>query len=137
MKRNIKKDKSSIAVAALLAGLTLSPAASWAAPSPQPGKAIDALKDASAAAIYGSQAANGVILITTKKGQSGTPRVNFSASLSVQGISKYYDMLNAKEFMQMANMGEKEQWLYDHNYAPYTNTPAPHQGGPSSTATRR
>lgn len=91
---------------------------------------IDVLKDASAAAIYGSQAANGVILITTKKGQSGTPRVNYSASLSVQGISKYYDMLNAKEFMEMANLGEKEQWLYDHNYAPYTNTPAPSSGWP-------
>lgn len=57
---------------------------------------IDVLKDASATAIYGSSAANGVIIITTKQGQAGKPRVTYSASLSVQGVKKYFDMLNAQ-----------------------------------------
>jgi TonB-linked SusC/RagA family outer membrane protein len=89
---------------------------------------IDVLKDASAAAIYGSSAANGVILITTKKGQSGKPRVSYSGSFSVQGIKAYYDMLNTHDFMNLANLSMKEQWLYDNRYAPYTATVAPASG---------
>lgn len=89
---------------------------------------VDVLKDASATAIYGSSAANGVILITTKKGQSGKPKVTYSGSFSVQGIKKYYDMLNAQDFMNLANLGMKEQWLYINRYAPYGSTPAPGSG---------
>lgn len=89
---------------------------------------IDVLKDASATAIYGSSAANGVILITTKKGQSGKPKVTYSGSFSVQGIKKYYDMLNAQDFMNVANLGMKEQWLYINRYAPYGPIPAPASG---------
>ncbi|MDF9828954.1 SusC/RagA family TonB-linked outer membrane protein [Parabacteroides sp. PF5-6] len=89
---------------------------------------IDVLKDASATAIYGSSAANGVILITTKKGQSGKPKVTYSGSFSVQGINKYYDMLNAQDFMNLANLGMKEQWLYINRYAPYGPTSAPSSG---------
>lgn len=89
---------------------------------------IDVLKDASATAIYGSSAANGVILITTKKGQSGNPKVTYSGSFSVQGVNKYYDMLNAQDFMNVANLGMKEQWLYINKYAPYGPTPAPSSG---------
>lgn len=89
---------------------------------------IDVLKDASATAIYGSSAANGVILITTKKGQSGKPKVTYSGSFSLQGVKKYYDMLNAQDFMNLANLGMKEQWLYNNRYAPYGTTPAPESG---------
>lgn len=89
---------------------------------------IDVLKDASATAIYGSSAANGVILITTKKGQSGKPKVAYSGSFSLQGVKSYYDMLNAQEFMNLANLGMKEQWLYINRYAPYGKTPAPASG---------
>ncbi|MDD2437840.1 MAG: TonB-dependent receptor [Massilibacteroides sp.] len=89
---------------------------------------IDVLKDASATAIYGSSAANGVILITTKKGQSGRPKVTYSGSFSMQGVKKYYDMLNAQDFMNLANLGMKEQWLYINRYAPYGKTPAPASG---------
>lgn len=83
---------------------------------------IDVLKDASATAIYGSSAANGVILITTKKGQSGRPKVSYSGSFSVQGVNKYFDMLNAQDFMNVANLGMKEQWLYINRYYPYGPT---------------
>ena len=91
---------------------------------------IDILKDASAAAIYGSAAANGVILITTKKGQTGTPTVNYNGSISTQNIRNYYEMLDAQEFMNLSNLGSKERWLYDNRYAPYGTEPAPSSGWP-------
>ena len=91
---------------------------------------IDVLKDASATAIYGSQAANGVILITTKKGQTGAPRVSYSGSLSVQNIGKYYEMFNAHDFMEQCNLGAKERWLYDNRCMPYGNNAVPTSGWP-------
>ncbi len=59
------------------------------------------LKDASATAIYGSRASNGVIIITTKKGKSGRPQVNFSGSVSVNTPRKTLTMLNADQFTEM------------------------------------
>ena len=56
------------------------------------------LKDASATAIYGSRASNGVIIITTKKGKSGKPQVNFSANMYVNSARKKWDMLDAAEY---------------------------------------
>lgn len=52
---------------------------------------IDVLKDASAAAVYGAQAANGVIIITTKKGKKGKPVVNFTASVGLTQKAAYRD----------------------------------------------
>ena len=59
---------------------------------------IDILKDASATAIYGSRGANGVVIITTKKGQSGTPRIDVSASAGISNVLKEYDILNGDEY---------------------------------------
>ena len=57
------------------------------------------LKDASATAIYGSRASNGVIIITTKKGKGGArPQVNFSANMTVNSARKTWDVLNAKDY---------------------------------------
>ncbi len=56
------------------------------------------LKDASSAAIYGSRASNGVIIITTKKGKGGKPKINFSSNVSVGSVSKKLDVLSADEF---------------------------------------
>lgn len=62
------------------------------------------LKDASATAIYGSRASNGVIIITTKKGKSGqAPRVSYSGSVSVSTTQKRYDVLNGDEFRDYAH----------------------------------
>lgn len=61
------------------------------------------LKDASAAAIYGSRASNGVIMITTKKGAKGKPTVNFSSLLSVGEIVKKVDVLNSSEVRDIVN----------------------------------
>ena len=59
------------------------------------------LKDASAAAIYGSRASNGVILITTKKGKSGKPVFNFSTQLSVGTIAKQLSILSPNQVRQI------------------------------------
>ncbi len=61
------------------------------------------LKDASAAAIYGTRASNGVILITTKKGTGGKLRMNFSTSVSASSITKKVDVLSADEFRAIVN----------------------------------
>ncbi|CAF4739582.1 unnamed protein product, partial [Rotaria sp. Silwood1] len=56
------------------------------------------LKDASAAAIYGSRASNGVIIITTKKGKSGKPAFSYSSTTSLYTPSKYLDVMSADQF---------------------------------------
>ena len=56
------------------------------------------LKDASAAAIYGSRASNGVIIITTKKGSSGSPEFNYSSNVTIGKVGKKIDMMNGKQF---------------------------------------
>ncbi|MDE5785395.1 MAG: SusC/RagA family TonB-linked outer membrane protein, partial [Duncaniella sp.] len=56
------------------------------------------LKDASATAIYGSRASNGVIIITTKKGSKGRPQVNFAANFHVNTARKTLDMMNADQY---------------------------------------
>ena len=60
---------------------------------------ISVLKDASAAAIYGARGANGVVLITTRKGRAGAPQLNFSASAAVSSALKRYDLLSASDFL--------------------------------------
>lgn len=59
---------------------------------------IDVLKDASATALYGSRASNGVIVITTKKGKVGSSQVNFSASTAWSSLSNQIDVFEADEF---------------------------------------
>ena len=61
-------------------------------------ESFSVLKDASAAAIYGSRASNGVIIITTKKGRSGKPVVNFNTTLSIANIAKKVSVLSPSEF---------------------------------------
>ncbi|WP_394802068.1 SusC/RagA family TonB-linked outer membrane protein [Segatella cerevisiae] len=68
------------------------------------------LKDASATAIYGSRASNGVIVITTKRGTSGKPQVTVDLTSSFQKIAKKVDVMNANEFKEffMDNYGSNE-----------------------------
>lgn len=61
---------------------------------------IQILKDASAAAIYGSRAANGVVIITTKKGKNGPAKINFSARYGIQKIPRKWDVMNASEYLK-------------------------------------
>lgn len=71
--------------------------------SPDNIESMTILKDASATAIYGSRASNGVIIITTKKGKSGRPQVNFSANVSVNTARKTWNVLNASQFTDLIN----------------------------------
>ena len=66
-------------------------------------ESIEVLKDASAAAIYGSRGANGVILITTKKGKAGKPSVKYSYNGGLQRLANVIDVMNAGEFARAAN----------------------------------
>lgn len=66
-------------------------------------ESIEILKDASATAIYGSRGANGVILITTKKGKSGKPRINVNANFTVANATRLYDMLNLNDYVDYRN----------------------------------
>jgi TonB-linked SusC/RagA family outer membrane protein len=59
---------------------------------------LEVLKDASAQAIYGSRGANGVILITTRKGTEGAPKVTFSSSVGFEGLARWAKVLNADEY---------------------------------------
>ena len=61
---------------------------------------IEVLKDASATAIYGSRGANGVVIITTKKGQTGKPKIEFNASFGIQTLVKRIDVLDALTYMR-------------------------------------
>jgi len=62
---------------------------------------ITVLKDAASAAIYGSRAGNGVIMVTTKRSQKGEPRITFSAQAGVSQPQRYIDVLDAYEFADM------------------------------------
>jgi TonB-linked SusC/RagA family outer membrane protein len=66
-------------------------------------QSIDVLKDASAAAIYGSRAANGVVLVTTKSGTNGQPVVQMSANYGVQNIAHEVQVLNAEQWATVSN----------------------------------
>lgn len=66
-------------------------------------ESIDVLKDASATAIYGSRGANGVVIVTTKKGKAGQTSINFETYQGVQNVSKTYEMMNATEYANYLN----------------------------------
>ncbi|MFT4033375.1 MAG: TonB-dependent receptor [Siphonobacter sp.] len=66
-------------------------------------ESLEVLKDASATAIYGARAANGVVLITTKRGKSGVTHVDFDSYYGIQETRKTLELLNASEFAQLEN----------------------------------
>lgn len=69
--------------------------------NPESIESMTVLKDASATAIYGSRASNGVIIITTKKGTAGKPKVTFAANFFVDHARKTQEVLSASEFSQL------------------------------------
>lgn len=64
-------------------------------------ESVQVLKDASATALYGARGANGVILITTKKGSDGATKINFNGTIGVSQIAKRYEMMNSVEFLRI------------------------------------
>ncbi len=71
--------------------------------NPSEVESIDVLKDASATAIYGSQATNGVIIITTKRGQAGPPKITYDMYAGKQQLPKEYATMNLREYAQFMN----------------------------------
>ena len=84
------------------------------APPPEDIASIEILKDASATAIYGSRGANGVVMITTKSGQVGAPKVTVASSYSFQKEIGRLDVLNAREFAEYINEARSAEF-YDLN----------------------
>jgi TonB-linked SusC/RagA family outer membrane protein len=77
--------------------------------NPQNIESMEVLKDASATAIYGARGANGVVLITTTRGQARETRVNFTGELSSNNVSKTYDLLSAEQYATLANEVRQNQ----------------------------
>ncbi len=88
-------------------------------------ESIDVLKDAASAAIYGARAANGVVLITTKKGKAGTMNVTYSGYYGIQNVAKKIEMLGAEDYRMLMNEGARNAGLsepFDLNEIPRHNT---------------
>ena len=98
-------------------------------------ESIQVLKDAASASIYGSRAANGVIIITTKRGKEGKVKIDFDASVAVQTYANRMEVLNAKQFGQvmwqgyvndgldpnMNGLGYHYDWTYNQQGVPVLN----------------
>ena len=81
--------------------------------SPADIESISVLKDASSAAIYGSRAAGGVILITTKRGSGAKTTINYDGYLTVSGVANKPDMLNAQEWREINKQLGNDISVYD------------------------
>ncbi|MBV6640648.1 MAG: TonB-dependent receptor [Cyclobacteriaceae bacterium] len=77
-------------------------------------ESIEILKDASATAIYGSRGANGVVIVTTKKGTNRKTQIDFETSYGVQTLRKKMDLMNANEYAQFAN-----ETMVNSGFTPY------------------
>ncbi|MBP5488583.1 MAG: TonB-dependent receptor [Bacteroidales bacterium] len=85
-------------------------------------ESIEVLKDAASGAVYGARAANGVILVTTKKGTKGDARINYEFSYGLSSPWKKLDVLNASQYAMMINEGMMEAGMapkYSTDYASY------------------
>lgn len=96
---------------------------------------IQVLKDASASAIYGADGANGVIIVSTKRGGKGAPKIVFSNYISFSGVPRHYTVLNAQEYssfysriltengiaVPIAYQDPFREWYYGENWKEGTN----------------
>jgi TonB-linked SusC/RagA family outer membrane protein len=74
-------------------------------------ESVQVLKDAAAGAIYGSRAANGVVIITTKRGQSGKAKISFNSTTGFSKIQRKTDVLSADEWVKMATEVANTNWV--------------------------
>lgn len=74
---------------------------------------IDILKDASAAALYGSRAANGVVLVTTQKGTTGKLTVDYQGWVGVSEVVKFYDVMDARQYVEYKNLSVRNRYGTD------------------------
>lgn len=85
-------------------------------------ESIEFLKDASSAAIYGARAGAGVVLVTTKRGKTGKPSIQYTGSYGVQQAAKMYEVLGTKDYMEQRNLLHEEVWMKNNKVAPYYGT---------------
>lgn len=85
---------------------------------------IDVLKDASSTAIYGIRAANGIVMVTTKKGKKGTTQVSLDAYNALQSKPKEYNLLNAQQWGTLANQVADADPTHNFTELPVWRTPA-------------
>lgn len=85
-------------------------------------ESIEILKDASATAIYGSRGANGVIIITTKRGAYGKSQISVDASYGIQEVAHKLDMLNAQQYAEYVADGRDNAWVFAGGKASDPNT---------------
>lgn len=83
---------------------------------------IDVLKDASATAIYGSRGANGVVIITTKRGHQGKPALTLNAYTGIQQVSRQYDMMDATQYATYLNDVQQQMNLLNNTHQPLPYT---------------
>ncbi|WP_134088449.1 TonB-dependent receptor [Olivibacter sp. XZL3] len=76
-------------------------------------ESVDVLKDASATAIYGTRGANGVIMITTKRGKSDQNQISYDAFMTVNKMARKQDVLNSAEWMEIEALGYRNAAKYD------------------------
>ncbi|WP_461485749.1 SusC/RagA family TonB-linked outer membrane protein, partial [Pedobacter sp.] len=98
-------------------------------------ESIDILKDASATAIYGSRGANGVVLITTRKGKSGKDRIEANFTVGSAAVSKRLDVLNAAEYAEYQNLAYTNSNFYTGTAytLPYRGETIPDPANPGQT----
>ncbi len=82
---------------------------------------IEVLKDASATAMYGARAAHGIVLITTKRGTTGKPVVNYNTSFAMQKHANIFDVFSLKEWMEEKNVASWDMWMFENEVTPYGN----------------
>jgi len=82
-------------------------------------ESIEILKDADATAIYGSRGANGVVLITTKKGKEGKTRFTITASTGVGTVTKFMDLMNTQQYLAMRKQAFINDGLANYNPSDY------------------
>src|SRR5690606_26284175 len=80
-------------------------------------KSMEVLKDASATAIYGARGANGVIIISTKRGGKEGGTVTYNSFMSIGELSRRIDVLNAEEFLQVEMNAYNNSRKYDDNWS--------------------
>ena len=92
--------------------------------SPEEVESIEILKDAASQAIYGARAANGVIMVTTKRGNDEAPVITFNSSHSIQKLWRNFDFYSPEEFYELRKQAVAHDWNYDTVDQIATLTPA-------------
>lgn len=100
--------------------------------NPEEIESMEVLKDASATAIYGARASNGVVLITTKKGKTGSSQINLKAKVGINYLNVPYEFLNAEDYIKWTRMSVVEA-IKNGTFGTVANNTALSAVGPRST----